>query len=242
MEGTFEPGATAEDQLRCAKGNIALFNHQLGECERGNEVAFAELRERLERTRRVLISLSEGRVDQPDNGSSGNGSVGSSSLLKMSSVHARVAGRQAVTNFQRRTAQQLLEELSFIDVSLGRYNRKAEQRNVYHSEVDKLLGSLRNQGGYEDLTAIQHAENERTSLQYSRARVRAMLDESSSVMKALQDQGKQLEGTESKLADVLESLGVSNSTILQVLRRNRADAWLVYGGITLTLFFLYLVW
>ncbi|EAN78909.1 SNARE protein, putative [Trypanosoma brucei brucei TREU927] len=231
---------SAENQLRQVKSDIALLNHYLSEAEKGHEMPCEELNERIERTQRILRSLSDGRVDyQLD---SVSGGVGAPSLLQGTVPHTRVVGKQGVSNLQRRTAQQLLSELSLIESSLQRLNHKAEKHNMYLSEVDQLMGSLRNNGTHDDVSALQHAERERASLQYARARVQAMINESNSVMKALQDQGRSLESTNSRVADILESLGVSNSTTLQILRRNKVDAWLVYGGIALTLLFIYLIW
>ncbi|KEG06044.1 SNARE protein [Trypanosoma grayi] len=184
----------------------------------------------MESTRAILLELSQGRVEPLP------------STWQASNIHARAAGQQAVTDLQRRTAQQLLAELNLIDTALQRCRRKTEQRQTYLSEVEQLLGTMRNKGEHDDISSLMHLENERTSLQYTRNRVRVMMDESNTLMKALQDQGGKLEGTGSKVADVLESLGVANSTVLQILRRNRVDAWLVYGGIALTLFLIYWIW
>lgn len=229
----------AEDQLRQAKSSVAMLNRLVAEAERGGSLQYEKLQEQIESARAVLTGLSHGRVDADP---APTGVVASPPTWQMPTVHARLAGSQAVTDFQRRTAQQLLAELSLVDTSLQRAKREAMRRQTHRSEFEQLLETARNNGGRDDVSALQQLEKERQSLHYTRTRVRAMLDESSSVMKALQDQGERLEGTGSKVADVLESLGVANSTILQILRRNKADAWLVYGGMALTMFLLYCIW
>ncbi|ESS66123.1 SNARE protein [Trypanosoma cruzi Dm28c] len=235
---TSESGTSAEKQLRQAKSNVAVLSRLVAEAEKGGSIPYDDVQERMESARVALLALSEGRLDANPS----NGAVASQPMWEMSNVHARAAGTQAVTDLQRRVAQQLLAELNLIDTSLQRSRRKALQRQTHISEVEKLLGTMRSGGGQDDLSSLKHLENERKSLHYARARVRAMLDESNSVMKALRDQGGRLEGTGSKVADVLESLGVANSTILQIMRRNKVDAWLVYGGILLTMLLLYFVW
>ncbi|ORC92451.1 putative SNARE protein [Trypanosoma theileri] len=233
-----ESGTSAELQLRQARSSIASLNRFLAEAEKGNTVPFAELQQELQSARAVLTGLSQGRLDAVSTAAS----ISVPSGWQASNLHPRTVGREAVTDLQRRTAQQLLAELSLIETSLQRCQRKTQQRQTYMSEVEQLLGGMRGNGGQDSVSSLQHLESERSSLQYTRNRVRAMLDESNLVMKALQDQGGRLEGTDSKVADVLESIGVANSTVLQILRRNRVDAWLVYGGIALTILFLYYIW
>ncbi|KAH9589155.1 hypothetical protein LSM04_003112 [Trypanosoma melophagium] len=233
-----EGGTSAELQLRQARSSIASLNRFLAEAEKGSTVPFGELQRDMHSARAILTGLSQGRLDPLSSAAS----IAVPSGLQASNVHPRVLGREAVSDLQRRTAQQLLAELSLIETSLQRCQRKTQQRQTYMSEVEQLLGGVRGNGGQDNVSSLQHLESERNSLKYTRNRVRAMLDESSSLMKALQDQGGRLEGTGNKVADVLESIGVANSTVLQILRRNKVDAWLVYGGIALTLLFLYYIW
>ncbi|RNF21799.1 putative SNARE protein [Trypanosoma conorhini] len=235
---TSESGTSAEKQLRQAKSSVAVLSRLVAEAEKGGSVPYEEVQEQMESVRVVLLALSEGRVGAQRS----VGAVASPTAWQTPSMHARGTGSQAVTDLQRRLAQQLIAELNLIDVSLQRSRRKALQRETHISEVEQLLGAMRTIGGHDELSSLQHLEDERKSLHHARARVRAMLDESNSVMAALRDQGGRLEGTGSKVADVLESLGVANSTILQILRRNKLDAWLVYGGIALTMLLLYFLW
>ncbi|RNE95424.1 putative SNARE protein [Trypanosoma rangeli] len=235
---TSEQETSAEKQLRQARGDVAVLSRLVAEAERGGSVPYENVQERMENVRVVLLALSEGRLGSQTSGVAAT----SSAMWQTSSMHARAAGNQAVTDMQRRLAQQLLAELNLIEVSLQRSRRKALQRQTHISEVEQLLGTMRASGGRDELSSLHHLEDERKSLHYARVRVRAVLDESNSVMKALRDQGGRLEGTGSKVTDVLESIGVANSTILQILRRNRMDAWLVYGGIALTMLIIYYLW
>ncbi|EPY27627.1 hypothetical protein STCU_05656 [Strigomonas culicis] len=69
-----------------------------------------------------------------------------------------------------------------------------------------------------------------------------MNQESTGLLQKLQLQGRRLGTIGNNMGDMLESLGVSNTTILQVVRRNTVDAWIVYVGIVLLLFFLWYIW
>ncbi|GET87964.1 snare protein, putative [Leishmania tarentolae] len=228
--------STVEEELRRAKDTLKTLSTLAEQAERGAMVDY-NLAQRLTQEVSDLVQpLVQGTMN----------SFGGSTVVSSSgaTLHARAVSSgcsHAVTPLQRRRAEQVLSEVKLIETSLYRYAKKAEQQATYVSNLKSLVGN--GAGAYrENYEAMDHLERERKSLQYARQRMQAMESESRDVLAALQDQGRRLGGVGSKLGNMLETLGVSNMTILQIVRRNKADAWLVYGGIALLLFLLWYIW
>ncbi|KPI83890.1 putative SNARE protein [Leptomonas seymouri] len=231
-------GVTAvEAELRQAKETLNTLNNIVGQAERGALVEF-------DLAMRLMEEVAE-RV-RPIAQSTMNSVAGTSvvSTGGLGTLHARagaLGSSQAVTPLQRRRAEQVLSEVKLIEATIGRYARRAQQQASYVSQVRTLIGKGA-EAQRQNYEAMDHLEREKKSLQYARQRMQAMESESKEVLQALQDQGSRLGGVGNKLGNFLESLGVSNTTILQIVRRNKTDAWIVYGGIALLLFFLWYAW
>lgn len=231
-----------EAELRQAKDTLHTLSNIAAQAERGALIDFDLAKRLMDEAADRVRPIAQGTM----NGIAGTTVVSASGPA--ATLHARVgaAGNstgssQSVTPLQRRRAEQVLSEVKLIEATLSRYARKAQQQASYASQVKTLVGNgaeLQRQN-YE---AMDHLEREKKSLQYARQRMQTMESESKEVLQALQDQGRRLGGVGNKLGNLLESLGVSNTTILQIVRRNEADAWIVYGGIALLLFFLWYIW
>lgn len=226
--------ASAEHTLSEAKALVGLLNQKISQLERGGPVDFEQARQLLSEAFGPLQALS-----QP---ASGFGVVNPTTTQ---GPYARpAAGARAgsgISDLQQRRANQLLSELKLIETTLQRYERKAQRTQTHESQVKELLGS-RSGLDRTDLAAADSLEEERKALLYTRKRIQQMNQESTGVLQTLQEQGRRLGTIGNNMGDMLESLGVSNTTILQIVRRNTVDAWIVYVGIIVLLFFLWYIW
>lgn len=151
------------------------------------------------------------------------------------------SGTVRATEMQKRRAQQVLADLQLVEITLHRFQRQQRQQNQ-QSNVQQLMGSYSADAARTEYAALDHLSEEEKSLKYARRRMQQMQYESAAVLSALQGQGRRLGGMGDKMADMMESLGVSNTTILQIVRRNQMDAWLVYAGIISLLLLLWYLW
>lgn len=231
-----------EAELRQAKESLNTLNSIAAQAERGALVDFDLARRLMEEVADKVRPIAQGTMN----------SVAGTTVVPTGgpgTLHARVGvagsglsgNSQVITPLQRRRAEQVLSEVKLIEATVGRYARKAQQQQTYATQVKTLIGNGA-ETARQNYEAMDHLEREKKSLQYARQRMQAMESESKEVLQALQDQGRRLGGVGNKLGNFLESLGVSNTTILQIVRRNEADAWIVYGGIALLLFFLWYIW
>lgn len=245
-----ENAVTAESELRQVKATLATINELAAQADRGAPIDFSVAHNLIAEATVRVRSLVQGTLPTSNSGVGGSGGegvgIGNGGVVLQSSgprsLHARTGvslqGNGAVTELQRRRAEQVLSELQLLDTTLQRNEKKQKQRTAYGSSVHQLVGNSA-AAARNDYTAMDQLDREKQSLQYARRRMQTMEAESREVLKALQSQGTRLSGVGTKLGDMLESLGVSNTTILQIVRRNEVDAWIVYGGIALLLFFMW---
>lgn len=235
--GAGEAVGAVEAELRQAKETLNTLNSIAAQAERGAIVDFDFAKRLMEEVADRVRPITQGTLN----------SVAGTTVIPTggpATLHARVGvagSSQNVTPLQRRRAEQVLSEVKLIEVTIGRNARKTQQQAEYAAQLKTLVGNGA-EAQRQNYEAMDHLEREKKSLQYARQRMQAMESESKEVLQALQDQGRRLGGVGNKLGSVLESLGVSNTTILQIVRRNEADAWIVYGGVALLLFFLWYIW
>ncbi|KAG5507049.1 hypothetical protein JKF63_05795 [Porcisia hertigi] len=235
MTAMADASSSVENEIRQAKKTLETLSSLVEQAERGATVDYELVQKLTKEASDRVEPLAYGTVH----------SRAATTVVSFSgtTLHARpgAGSSQTVTPLQRRRAEQVLSEVQLLEGTLRRYAMKAQQQAAYVSNVKSLVGNgadaLR-----QNYESMDHLEREKKSLQYARQRMQAMESESREVLAALQDQGRRLGGVGNKLGNMLETLGVSNTTILQIVRRNEVDAWLVYGGIALLLFFLWYLW
>ncbi|CAE7209954.1 bos1 [Symbiodinium necroappetens] len=139
-----------------------------------------------------------------------------------------------------RKTTRLEEDVSVIqnavDKQLGAFYRvKREEENR-----KKLLGDRKKKDGPDDET--QGLVRENRSLRDSAAALDEVLEQAGSIFGNLVNQNKVLKNARRKLLDAANSIGVSQSLVNVIDRRQTGDKWLVYGGMALTLFILFSLW
>ncbi|CAK9046315.1 unnamed protein product [Durusdinium trenchii] len=125
---------------------------------------------------------------------------------------------------------------SAVDKQLGTFYRvKKEEENR-----KKLLGDRKKRDGPDD--QMQGLAKENKSLRDSASALDEVLDQAGSILGNLVNQNKVLKNARRKLLDAANSIGVSQSLVNVIDRRQTGDKWLVYGGMALTLFILFSLW
>jgi hypothetical protein len=112
--------------------------------------------------------------------------------------------------------------------------RGAQQRRTFKTKSERgQLFAAQHQG---DLASYAQ---EKESLQKSRKRVEEIVEAGVAVLHSLGTQGETIRRAAGKVDDVAGSLGLSNSLMRAVRRRQFGDAALVYGGIIVVTLILY---
>mmetsp|Transcript_5890 Transcript_5890/g.10645 ORF Transcript_5890/g.10645 Transcript_5890/m.10645 type:complete len:218 (-) Transcript_5890:215-868(-) len=142
-------------------------------------------------------------------------------------------------SWERKTSR-LEEDVSAIqsavDKQLGAfYKVKKDEENR-----NKLLGDRKKKDGPDD--EMQGLVRENRSLKDSASALDEVLEQAGSIFGNLVNQNKVLKNAQRKIWDAANSIGVSQSLVGVIDRRQTGDKWLVYGGMVLTLFILFSLW
>eukprot|EP00931_Biecheleriopsis_adriatica_P078256 TRINITY_DN51713_c0_g1_i1.p1 TRINITY_DN51713_c0_g1~~TRINITY_DN51713_c0_g1_i1.p1 ORF type:complete len:221 (-),score=60.34 TRINITY_DN51713_c0_g1_i1:75-737(-) len=123
-----------------------------------------------------------------------------------------------------------------VDKQLGAfYKAKREEDNR-----KKLFGDKKKSDGPDD--DLQNLAKENKALRDSANALDEVLEQGRSILGNIVNQNKVLKNARRKLLDAANSIGVSQSLVGVIDRRQTGDKWLVYGGMAFTLFLLFSLW
>jgi Golgi SNAP receptor complex protein 2 len=119
--------------------------------------------------------------------------------------------------------------------------QQQQQRNSYGNDRDELMlrRRKRRQGDESDLGNLA---DESQSLQQSTNMVDDLLASGQASLTGLVDQRQRLRGVKRVLVDIGSRLGLSQSTMRIIERRDITDAYLVAAGMVVTCLVIYFVW
>jgi Golgi SNAP receptor complex protein 2 len=149
---------------------------------------------------------------------------------------------------QRQVWQRKIYELREDAKSLRRlgedHDRKMNANLRHQRERDELLRRRRQRttNGNIDERDMSNLADEGQSLQQSQYMVSDYLTTGEASLNALIEQRQRLGGVTRVLFDIGNRLGLSQSTMRIIERRDITDAYLVFGGMVVTCIVLYLVW
>lgn len=129
---------------------------------------------------------------------------------------------------------------------LGNSSGSSASSNTYHREREELLvlRRRRQRGGMMggDEEEMQNLADEGQSLAQSRTAVLGLIAQGEASLTGLVDQRQRLRGVRRVLADMSSALGLTQSTMRIIERRDITDAYFVAGGMVVTLLVIYFVW
>ncbi|KAI3748341.1 hypothetical protein L6452_11351 [Arctium lappa] len=171
-------------------------------------------RDDLERLERLEFSSSAGTVDSPELSVSVRRDVAQIQTLcsEMDGLWRSVASKPQRDLWKRKVEQVAEEADSLREKLLGRANGES-------SHVLRIFD--------EEAQAMQSARNSSRMLEEASTTGAAILAKYS-------EQRDRLKGAQRKALDVLNTLGLSNSVLRIIERRNRVDQWIKYAGMILT--------
>ena len=143
------------------------------------------------------------------------------SELRQESSTLRQQGQTASDNYRRRTTS-------------------------YQAEREELLRRRRGRGGQgggaEEESDMQNLAGEAQSLDQSHFMVNSLIGQGEANLSELVNQRQRLRGVRGILTDIGNRLGVTQSTMRIIERRDITDAYLVAAGMVVTCIVFYLVW
>jgi Golgi SNAP receptor complex protein 2 len=139
----------------------------------------------------------------------------------------------------RRRVQHLRTTYSHIRTSLDSLVRRKD-RSRYDVQKQSLFAESNREYGEGGDIELEMAES--GSLQRSSTMLNEYLNVGKDTLSSLVGQKESLKGIQRKAFDILNSLGIANSLMRAVERRDSVDAYIVYAGMVATLLLMAFVW
>ncbi|XP_007202535.2 membrin-11 [Prunus persica] len=199
------------------------------------------------RTRDGLEKLERlenaGGIDSPDLSTSVKRDISQiQSLCSEMDRLWRSVGAKSQRDLWKRKVEQIAEEAQSLKESLDKYNLRNQKRAQEARERSELLGRANGEGAH--VLRIFDDEAQARASVHSSSR---MLEEASatgeSILRKYAEQRDWLKSAQRKGLDVLNTMGLSNSVLKLIERRNRVDQSIKYAGMVLTVVIVvYLIW
>ncbi|KAL2342635.1 hypothetical protein Fmac_003920 [Flemingia macrophylla] len=138
----------------------------------------------------------------------------------------------------KRKVEQIEEEAESLRASLDKYNLRNQKRMREANERAELLGRANGDNAHvlriydEEAQAMQSVRNSSRELENANAIGEAILS-------SIHGQRERLKSAHRKALDILNTVGISNSVLRLIERRNRVDQWIKYAGMLFTVVFLF---
>lgn len=141
----------------------------------------------------------------------------------------------------KRKVEQVAEEEVSLKESLDKYFMRNQRRMQEAKERADLLGRANGESSHvmrifdDEAQAMQSAHNSSRMLEEAYSTGVAILSK-------FAEQRQSMKSAQRKLLDVLNTVGLSNSVLRLIERRNRVDTWIKYAGMILTFIVLIAMW
>lgn len=145
----------------------------------------------------------------------------------------------------KRKIQELKEEAEGIRRQGEQYDRLVNTNVRHQKEREELLTRRRQRKEFANGTEERDLTNladEATSWQQSQYMVNDLIANGEASYNALKEQRGQMTGVSKFLGQIDDRLGISNSTMRIIERRDVTDAYFVLGGCVVTCIVIYFVW
>ncbi|KVH90535.1 GOSR2/Membrin/Bos1 [Cynara cardunculus var. scolymus] len=219
----------------------------LSELYQSSRRLLLKTRDGLERLERLEFSSSAGAVGSPELAVAVRRDIAHIQTLcsDMDGLWRSVASKPQ-RDLWKRKVEQVAEEADSFRESLDRYFQRQQKRMQEAQERAELLGRANGESSHvlrifdEEAQAMQSARNSSRMLEEASATGAAILAKYSEQRDRLKvpvpchSYEHTDNGAQRKALDVLNTLGLSNSVLRIIERRNRVDQWIKYAGMILT--------
>ncbi|CAI9099302.1 OLC1v1036097C1 [Oldenlandia corymbosa var. corymbosa] len=141
----------------------------------------------------------------------------------------------------KRKVEQVAEEVDSLKNGLDKYSLRHQRRKQEAQERAELLGRTIGESSH-ILSIYDEEAQERQSVKKSSAMLQEAYETGVAILSKYSDQRDHLKRAQRKALDVLNRLGLSNSVLRLIERRNRMDRWVKYAGMVITIIIVITIW
>lgn len=141
----------------------------------------------------------------------------------------------------KRKVEQVAEEAASLKGSLDKFLSRNLSRIQEAREREELLGR-KNGDGSHVLQIFDEEAQARLAVRNSSTMLEEAFSTGVAILSKYSEQRDHLKRAQRKALDVLNTLGLSNSVLRLIERRNRVDKWIKYAGMIVTTVILFYFW
>ena len=119
------------------------------------------------------------------------------------------------------------------------FDRIISANYQHEQQRSKLMARRRRRGNESDQ---QNLADEANSLDQSKVMMNEIIASGTESLRMMRDQSARLKSVKRTVLDIGNKLGLSNSVMKSIEKRDATDFYIVMGGIVIILFILYLAW
>ncbi|XP_065052354.1 Golgi SNAP receptor complex member 2-like [Rhopilema esculentum] len=137
---------------------------------------------------------------------------------------------------------QIKYDVRHLDTAFKTYLRKKRMKEEQEKAREDLLSTTFTTNAQSGDTSIMidHSLQHHTRLGGANRNMDEMLDNGSNILANLRDQRMSLKGIQKRIFDIGSTLGLSNTVMRLIEKRGTQDKWILYGGMLITFFIMYL--
>ncbi|KAL0055429.1 hypothetical protein WJX82_000376 [Trebouxia sp. C0006] len=141
---------------------------------------------------------------------------------------------------QQKKVEQVSEETDSLRVALDKHTGRQNRKQVEEQQRQELL---HRSSGATDYAAQRDADSQGMSyVNNSKRTLEEAFQTGTAVLTNMSGQRERLKAAKTKALDVINSLGLSDSLLRVIERRQKMDKWTTYGGMVVVIVFLILLW
>ncbi|XP_073145499.1 membrin-11-like [Henckelia pumila] len=140
----------------------------------------------------------------------------------------------------KRKVEQVSEEAESLRASLDKYVSRHQRRMQEAQERAELIG--RANGDSHILRIFDEEAQASESVRRSSQLLEDTFASGVAILSKYSEQRERLKRAQRKALDVLNTLGLSNSLLRLIERRNRVDKWIKYAGMVFTVIVIFFFW
>lgn len=154
--------------------------------------------------------------------------------------HWRSIAAKSQRDLWKRKVEQVSEEAESLRASLDKYLSRNQKRIQEAQERAELFG--RANGDSHILRIFDEEAQASESVSRSSQLLEDTFATGVAILSKYSEQREHLKRAQRKALDVLNSLGLSNSLLRLIERRNRVDKWIKYAGMVFTVVVIFFFW
>ncbi|CAD7698154.1 unnamed protein product [Ostreobium quekettii] len=140
----------------------------------------------------------------------------------------------------KRKVEQVAEDMDSIRMALDRFGAREDRRARERQEREELL--MRRQEGAAVAVQMDTEAQLMGSVQRSKTVLQEAIDMGTNILETMTSNREVLKRAQKRMLDMLNTVGLSESLLRVIERRQKGDIWITYGGMVATVLVLIMVW